>query len=294
MTEISCQPNAKALPSQSRMLYRGIMDEKLIIGMLTALSILPVGAYTLRADAVNNRLYWLLLISSALVFSGFTLYRLQLGWQRGLADSLFVCVAVTLVLYTLANRWFRESWRLAVLLSPYLFIICLLALLAYESELQISGNDSIAVTLDGWTVVHIVSAVTAYATITLAAVAAVSVLVQERLLKAKKDSNWGRRLPPVADSENIELISLFVSEAVLAVGIVSGMALQLSSSGSILEVDHKTLLTVLAFLLVGLLLVARMRMGIRGRSAARYVLISYLLITLGYPGVKWVSNILIG
>jgi len=72
------------------------------------------------------------------------------------------------------------------------------------------------------------------------------------------------------------------------------MALQVGSSGSLLTLDHKTLLTMIAFLLVGLLLIARMLMGIRGRSAARYVLLSYLLITLGYPGVKWVSNILIG
>tara|TARA_B100000519_G_C14187288_1_gene411377 strand:- start:136 stop:948 length:813 start_codon:yes stop_codon:yes gene_type:complete len=269
------------------------MDEKLIIGIIAALSILPVGAYTFRADAVNNRLYWLLLSSSAIVLSGFMLYRLQLGWQRGLADSLFVCVAVTFVIYTLTHHWFREGWRLVVLLAPYLFIICILALLAYEAELQISRHDSNVVALDGWTIVHIISAVTAYGTITLAAVAAVSVLAQERLLKAKKDSNWSRRLPPVADSENIEIISLFVSEAVLVVGIASGMALQLSSSGSLLALDHKTLLTAIAFLLVGLLLIARMRMGIRGRSAARYVLISYLLITLGYPGVKLVSNILI-
>ena len=270
------------------------MDEKLIIGMVSALSILPVGAYTLRADAAKNRLYWLLLISSAIVLSGFIIYRLQLGWQRGLADTLFVCVAVTFVIYTAANHWFRESWRLAVLLAPYLFIICLLALLAYEPEVQISRHFSIVEALDGWTIVHIVSAVTAYATITLAAVAAVSVLVQERLLKAKRESKWSRRLPPVADSEHIEIMSLFVSEAILTVGIVSGMALQVASSGSLLTLDHKTLLTVIAFLLVGLLLIARMLMGIRGRSAARYVLISYLLITLGYPGVKWVSNILIG
>jgi ABC-type uncharacterized transport system permease subunit len=270
------------------------MDEKLIIGMVAALSLLPVGAYSWRADAVKKRLYWLLLVFAAMVFAGFALYRLQAGWQRGLADTLFVCVAVTLVIYTLANHWFRESWRLAVLLAPYLFIICLLGLLVDSPMAQIDHHLSIVVAMDGWTTLHILSAVIAYATITLAAVAAVSVLVQERLLKAKSDSLWSRRLPPVADAEYFEIISLSTSEAVLAIGIVSGMALQVGTSGSLLELDHKTLLTIVAFLLVGLLLIARVRMGIRGRSAARSVLFSYLLITLGYPGVKWVSNILIG
>jgi len=267
------------------------MDEKLIIGTVAALSLLPVSAYCWRADAEKKRLYWLLLLSATLVLAGFVLYRLQSGWQRGLSDTLFVCVAVTIVIFTLTNHWFRESWRLAGLLAPYLFIICVLALLADSPTIQAGRHVSTTADMDGWTVVHIFSAVIAYATITLAAVSAVSVLAQEKLLKAKSDSLWIRRLPPVADAEHVEIISLSTSEAILAVGIVSGMALQIGASGSLLQLDHKILLTMIAFLLVGLLLIARVRMGIRGRSAARYVLISYLLITLGYPGVKWVSDI---
>ena len=30
-----------------------------------------------------------------------------------------------------------------------------------------------------------------------------------------------------------------------------------------------------------------------GRRAARYVLVAYLLLTLGYPGVKFVTDVLL-
>ncbi len=127
----------------------------------------------------------------------------------------------------------------------------------------------------------------------MAAVAACAVLIQERFLKAKSAGPWSKRLPPVADSERIEIFCLATSEAILLIGIISGMALQHGASGSLLEFDHKTLLTTVAFAGVGLLLLARARFGIRGRFVARYVLLSYLLISLGYPGVKWVTDVLL-
>jgi ABC-type uncharacterized transport system permease subunit len=38
----------------------------------------------------------------------------------------------------------------------------------------------------------------------------------------------------------------------------------------------------------------RTRTGVRGRQSARYVLLAYLLLTLGFPGVKFVTDVLIG
>jgi ABC-type uncharacterized transport system permease subunit len=35
------------------------------------------------------------------------------------------------------------------------------------------------------------------------------------------------------------------------------------------------------------------RSGLRGRRAARVVLVAYLLLTLAYPGVKFVTDVLL-
>jgi ABC-type uncharacterized transport system permease subunit len=63
-------------------------------------------------------------------------------------------------------------------------------------------------------------------------------------------------------------------------------------TGHLLKLDHKTVLTVAAFVVIGGLLFAHFKSGLRGRKAARVVLLAYLLLTLGYPGVKLVTDVL--
>lgn len=46
--------------------------------------------------------------------------------------------------------------------------------------------------------------------------------------------------------------------------------------------------------MIGVLLAAYRFVGIRGRAAARIVLVAWLLLTLAYPGVKFVTEVLIG
>jgi ABC-type uncharacterized transport system permease subunit len=45
---------------------------------------------------------------------------------------------------------------------------------------------------------------------------------------------------------------------------------------------------------IAALLAARRISGLRGRKVARWALIAYLLLTLAYPGVKFVTDVLMG
>ena len=78
----------------------------------------------------------------------------------------------------------------------------------------------------------------------------------------------------------------------LAIGLATGMALQYGETGKLLIIDHKTILTITAFVVIGGLLAAHFKTGLRGRQAARIVLLAYLLLTLGYPGVKFVTDVI--
>jgi len=64
------------------------------------------------------------------------------------------------------------------------------------------------------------------------------------------------------------------------------------SSGSLLVFNHKILLSFLGFAAVIGLLLLHQRIGLRGRKAARLVLLAFLLLTLGYPGVKFVTDVI--
>ena len=133
-----------------------------------------------------------------------------------------------------------------------------------------------------------------YGLCTLAAVAAAAAFLQERALKGKRPTALSRVLPSISDASRLQVRLLAVSEAVLALGIATGMARGYLSNGRWLQFDHKTLLSGLAFLAIGALLVLHYRSGLRGQRAARLVLVAYLLLTLAYPGVKFVTDVLIG
>jgi len=140
--------------------------------------------------------------------------------------------------------------------------------------------------------VHIVVSVLTYALLTLAAVASLAVFLQERALKHKKPTRLTRMLPAVLESETMAGRLLVASEVVLGLGLTTGMATQFLESGHLLRFDHKILLSIVAFVLIGLLLTGHRVCGVRGRLAARVVLMSYLLLTLAYPGVKFVTQVL--
>jgi len=143
-----------------------------------------------------------------------------------------------------------------------------------------------------WLAAHIAISVLTYALLTISATAAVAVLLRERALKRRVTGSFSRHLPSVADGEHLELRLLAAAELALLLGMVTGMANQYLATGALLQLDHKTLLVLAAFVVIGLLLIGRQATGMRGRRAARFVLVGYLLVTLGYPGVKFVTDVL--
>ena len=53
------------------------------------------------------------------------------------------------------------------------------------------------------------------------------------------------------------------------------------------------LLVVMVFAIVLCMLFMHFYTGIRGRAATRFVLLAYLFLTLAYPGVKFVRDVLL-
>lgn len=211
-------------------------------------------------------------------------------WQTGLSGTLWMTIAASMVLYAIVAVAFRQAWRLAPLVAGYMMLLGLAAIVLQNAEgvsLQAGPGDR------AWVNVHIATAIATYGLVTIAAVAAFAAFLQERALKRKKPTALTRHLPSIADCETLELTLLGYGETVLAIGLVTGMALQYRESGYFLPINHKTVLTLTSFFVIGALLIAQRWLGVRGRRAARIALLGYLLLTLGYPGVKFVTEVLI-
>ncbi len=264
------------------------MDDPLVHNLLAALTLAPATLWVLWGRPEKNALFWSLFLLAAAGPLVICARFVQAGWQTGFAAALWVTIAGCILVFLILSVLTRNAHRLACLLMPYLLVLSLSAAV---------WGSATAETLQGqppaWIVTHIVTSVLTYILLTLAAIAGAAVVVHEAALRRKKRFRILDRLPSTADSERLELNLLLAAEAVLGLGIVSGMVLQYTLDGVFLTFDHKTLFSFLAFAVIGGLLIAHYKVGVRGRQAARVVLVGYLLITLGYPGVKFVTDVLI-
>ena len=130
--------------------------------------------------------------------------------------------------------------------------------------------------------------------LTVAAVAGVAIILQERALRSKAPTRFTRSLPSIADGEALQVSLLSGVEVLLGLTVLSGVVINRFQGQGWLSGDHKTVLSLLAFVLIGALLISHLLFGLTGRRSARFGLLAYLLLTLAYPGVKLVSDILIG
>ena len=252
------------------------------------LALLPAVATAFRRRGGPDALFYAVLVLGVLGPGLWVAAQAGGAWRTGFAMSLWVTIVATMALFLVLTAATRHAWQLAPLLLPYLVILGVAATIwQHAPERPVVGTVP-----EGWLDAHIAFALATYGLLTIGAVAGFAVFLQERALKAKRPTSLTRMLPAVAESEALEVGLLAAAEAVLALGVASGMAAEHFLGDTLLPFEHKTLFSLAAFAVIGILLLARYRWGIRGRRAARLALLAYLLLTLAYPGVKFVTDVL--
>ena len=265
------------------------MSGNVLFNLSALAALLPAALIAWRRPAGRDSVYWAALAVALAGTLSFAAAQIAQGWLTGLATALWASIAASLVVFAALAALTREAWRLTALLAPYLFLLGLGATAA-----GLVPDEPLRTTAPAaWIDLHILVALATYGLLTVAAVAGGAVLVQERALKRKRPTALSRALPSMADAEALQVKLLAASGLVLGLGLVTGVAIQYLVSGRLLQFDHKTLLSLLAFATILGLLAVHRRSGLRGRRAARLVLLAYLLVTLAYPGVKFVAEVLL-
>ncbi len=211
------------------------------------------------------------------------------GWRTGFAPTLWATITATLLIYLPVALCFREGNKLAAGLLPYLIVLAVLATIWQNQPEKPFLTDAPSI----WVILHIAFSVTTYAVLTLAAIAGFAAFIQERSLKTKQQTFLNTAFPTLSASEEMEARLLQYCAVVLGVGLLTGIAVQFLQTGSVFEISHKVLLSVITFIIVLALLIARKVSGLRGQKAARLALLAYLMLTLAYPGVKFVTDVLV-
>ncbi len=265
------------------------MSASLMLSLSALATLLPAAVLPLRWPDQRNGLFWIVVaigVAGSLIFS----YALTGGvWHTGFAVTLWFTIATAMTLFALLAFVLRDCWRLGALLAPYLFLLGGVATIWSSTSLGLL----VAAAPDAWLIVHIVAAVVTYGLVTLAAVAGLAVLLRERAVRTKSPSNIVRILPSIADAERLQVSLLQGGAVVMGLGLISGMAAQFFTTGSIIVFDHKVLFSIAAFVVIGVLVAVHYRSGLGGRRVARLALLAYLLLTLGFPGVKFVTDVLV-
>ncbi|MDH5325184.1 MAG: cytochrome c biogenesis protein CcsA [Gammaproteobacteria bacterium] len=138
---------------------------------------------------------------------------------------------------------------------------------------------------------HIVLSVLAYSLISIAAVHAILLAIQERHLRNRHPGGFIRALPPLQTMETLlfQMIGLgfFLHSLSLITGIINleDMFAQ--------HVAHHTVLSIVAWFVFAILLWGRWRFGWRGMTAIRWTLGGFVTLGLAYIGSKWVLEVLL-
>lgn len=260
------------------------------LSLIALTTIVPAFAQAFRETASRDGVFWAALTLAIAGPLAWVAVHYAAAWQTGLSATLWVTIAATMALFAIVALAFRPAWRLSPLIAGYMLLLGVIATLLRGTTgdaLQAGPADR------AWVNAHIATAIVTYGLVTIAAVAAFADFLQEWTLKRRRQTALSRFLPSIADCERLQGALLRYGETTLALGLATGMALHYRETGYLLPINHKTVLTLAAFVVIGVLLIARHWAGMRGRRAARMALIGYLLLTLGYPGVKFVTGVLL-
>lgn len=266
------------------------MQNALILGLTAIAALIPATILSWRPGFTRNGVLWSVLAVAIAGPSAVLTQRAHGVWQADFATTIWVSVAVTMFVFLIAAVFLKSAWRLTPLLSVYMIVFGVMGV-AWQN---VPTEPMPAAGVSLWLMLHIVLAVTTYALATLAAVAAWAAFMHERALKNKQRPLLDGVLPSITDSDRLVMTFLALGEGVLGLGLISGIAVNLVLGHTPLPIDHKTVFTLAAFVIIGVLLIAQAKYGLRGRRFGRGVLLAYLLLTLGYPGVKFVSDVLLG
>ena len=138
---------------------------------------------------------------------------------------------------------------------------------------------------------HILSSILAYSLLSIAAVQAILLYIQDTHLHNKHPGGFIRALPPLETMETLLFQMIGLGFIVLSISLLSGLSYLDNILGQ--HLVHKTVLSVVAWVIFGVLLFGRWRFGWRGRTAIRWTISGFIMLMLAYFGSKFVIELIL-
>jgi ABC-type uncharacterized transport system permease subunit len=169
----------------------------------------------------------------------------------------------------------------------------LMASAACGAALTGAGRSFAESTSSGWELTaHILLSMGAAALLFAAAVTALLLVFLDRRLRTRRIADLPSIMPPLDALEKVMFRLIGAGFALLTLALFTGFVFVTNFFTQ--NLVQKTVLSLLAWLIFGVLLVGRLRFGWRGRSAVRWTLSGFAVLAVAYFGVKFVLEYVFG
>lgn len=153
-----------------------------------------------------------------------------------------------------------------------------------DTAVQVTGSALVST--------HVLLSLLSGGLLTLAAVQAVLLALQDRRLQRHDAPVLMQRLPPILAMERALFQLIGIGFVLLSASLLTGIGF--INDWLAQHLAHKTVLSVSAWLIFGGLLLSRWKVGLRGRQATHWTLVGYAVLLLAYFGSKLVLETLMG
>lgn len=225
--------------------------------------------------------------AAALLLHAIALYALVFGSQ-GMDLGFFNALALVGLLVACIGlaAFLKPAFEsLGLVVFPLAGASILAAELLTHDVLMLQGG--------GWPLyTHILFSLFAYSLLSVGALQALLLAVQERRLRHGAAGGFLSGLPPLQEMERFLFQLITAGFVLLTLALFTGLIFVHNLFTQ--HLVHKTVLSLLAWFVFAVLLWGRWRFGWRGRTAIRWTLAGFVTLMLAYFGSKLVLELILG
>lgn len=204
------------------------------------------------------------------------------GLKPSLVNSFSLISWLVVLLYLIAALR-KPVETLGILIFPSAAIAIFLQLF-WPSDITIS-NRSFELEI------HILLSLLSYGLLAIAAGQSILLLIQTHYLKSKHIGRFVRSLPALQSMEILLFQMIKVGFILLTLALLSGFIFLENIFAQ--HLVHKTVLSIIAWILFAILLWGRWHFGWRGKRAIHFTLGGFIFLMLAYFGSKMVLEIIL-
>jgi ABC-type uncharacterized transport system permease subunit len=222
---------------------------------------------------------------AALLFHASVLFRhidITGGLNLGFYNALSL-MSWTMSLLIMLGALSKPLENLAVAIFP-VTAIALVFEIVFKSKLVLPDSAPLGLHI------HVLLSVCAYSLLTLAAFQAVLLALQERQITLKRPASI-MHLPPMQIMEDLLIKIIALGFFMLSLSLATGLTFVHDLMAQ--HLVHKTVLSILAWLIFGTLLWGHWTRGWRGKTAVRWTIGGFISLMLAYFGTKLVLELIL-